>query len=214
MIPTKTKKKMQKRLLNFVQPTLKARKVGKAAAKFDLISFSQEASKPNKFYVEKDSDQNLIVTETEDGKTVIKAGTVDKLIQKLTGSNILERMIRIFFFVEKNFFFFLNQTVRVDATVTDMTYVNAFLLTYRSFTTPTYLLEQLINTYKYHEKPDRKQTTNKEEYQLSQIRVCAILKKWLEVHFSDFIEDNQLTTSLMVFIDSYLVGKKKMGTNM
>jgi hypothetical protein len=41
------------RLLNFVQPTLKSRKVGQAAAKFDLINFSHE-TKSTKFYVEKD----------------------------------------------------------------------------------------------------------------------------------------------------------------
>jgi len=41
----------QEKLMNFVQPTLKARKVGKAAAKFDLIMFAQEGGIYHYIYI-------------------------------------------------------------------------------------------------------------------------------------------------------------------
>lgn len=35
-------------------------------------------------------------------------------------------------------------------------------------------------------------------------RVCTVLKKWLEVHFYDFVEDMELTNTLLAFADNHL----------
>eukprot|EP01113_Clastostelium_recurvatum_P035629 TRINITY_DN4990_c1_g1_i3.p1 TRINITY_DN4990_c1_g1~~TRINITY_DN4990_c1_g1_i3.p1 ORF type:complete len:716 (-),score=200.35 TRINITY_DN4990_c1_g1_i3:36-2183(-) len=66
---------------------------------------------------------------------------------------------------------------------------SAFLLTYRSFTTPLELLERLIARYNIEPSPDMPgedfMKFNKRK-KIIQFRVCNILKQWLDKHFYDF----------------------------
>lgn len=45
-----------------------------------------------------------------------------------------------------------------------------------------------------------------------QFRVCFILKKWIDVHFYDFLEDMELTQRLFGFIDAYLKTNSSLQT--
>ena len=78
----------------------------------------------------------------------------------------------------------------------DSNFINTFLLTYRSFTTPDFLLHKLIERYNV---PDRLEADQK---QLVQMRVCVVMKLWVEKFNSD--EERQLLPELNHFIDEAL----------
>jgi len=111
----------------------------------------------------------------------IKGGTVEKLVERLT--------------YEK---------------YPDPEYLQAFLLTYRSFTTATEVLEMLIKRYSL-EPPNKEDVERFNENTLKPIRlrVYNVLKNWLERHYHDFEEDQNLGTILSNFIE-----KNMMQSNM
>jgi len=114
-------------------------------------------------------------------KQQIKGGTVEKLLEKLTEEQ------------------------------QDMDYVLCFLLTYRSFTTPNNLLNICLQRFRC--PPLRQHSTEqfeeKKQIHPTQLRVCTILSKWIDVNFGDFIEDNQLLLSLLTFMESELLNNLK-----
>jgi len=178
--------KSSDKLRAYVMATQRARKVNAIASKFDILSFSHSplSSGVAKYSVVPDSSDNILYYESPEGKdTNIKGGTVDKLIEKLS-----------------------------DPSVTDIRYIMAFLLTYRSFTTPAYLLDLLIQIFNYysvaHRKKGKGSDTPATENTIH-IRVGLVLKKWLECHFYDFVEDLELTNKLLAFIDNMKNERRK-----
>jgi len=89
----------------------------------------------------------------------------------------------------------------------DPSYMSTFLLTYRSFTTPAYVLQKLIEIYlrspkrpectRYMQRFQRKQT-------IARLRVCNTLKFWVEHHFYDFAFDQSLIEVLVSFSEQHL----------
>ncbi|XP_031419986.1 son of sevenless homolog 1 isoform X1 [Clupea harengus] len=142
-------------------------------------------------FAEPDSEENLVFEENVQAKSgipIIKAGTVLKLIERLT----------FHMYADPNF-------------------VRTFLTTYRSFCKPQELLDLLIERFDIPEpKPteaDQMALENgdqplsaelkrfrKEFVQPVQLRVLNVCRHWVEHHFYDFERDPQLLRRLEEFI--------------
>ena len=78
----------------------------------------------------------------------------------------------------------------------DSDFVNTFLLTYRSFTTPDKLLKKLFERY------DVSDEVMEEAADVIRMRVCVVLKRWVE-RFNDE-KETQLIGELSDFIDGQI----------
>jgi len=131
---------------------------------------------------EPDSELNLVfIPETaQQPRPVVRGGTLEKLVQRLT--------------YEK---------------YPDTDFVTAFLLTYRSFTTPPELLALLIARY---DVPELKEATEKERQEFVKnqqhpirLRVFNVLRAWVANYFYDFAEDRSLVETLLEFISQRMM---------
>lgn len=123
--------------------------------------------------VVEDSPENIewmdSTDEESDQAMEIKCATLDKLIERVT--------------YHKNY---------------DNAYLYAFLLTYRSFTTPHELMDKLIA--RYNLPPPNAKTITKSEFtkwqeevlQQVRLRVTQVIKFWIENHYHDFENDSEL----------------------
>ena len=128
---------------------------------------------------EKDSDRNLIKVESTDTQIVkysIKYATISKLIEKLC-----------------------------DDKVTTTNYIQAFVLTFHSFTTPLELLTGLIELWNRNLP---KQDSEDKTIPPALLRISQVLKKWIEDNFFDFLESVPLTTALLNFVETQMVKGK------
>ncbi|KAJ3440638.1 ras guanine nucleotide exchange factor i-related [Anaeramoeba flamelloides] len=117
-----------------------------------------------------DSEENIIIE-----KELVKAGTLNKLIEKLTPP---------------------------DRPKSYPDYMKSFLMCYQSFTTPRQVLWKLIERYHVPKKNDQTFTEYKTHRKFIQLRVGNVLKKWMEDHFSDF--NDRLIVEIHQFIDKTL----------
>lgn len=109
--------------------------------------------------------------EPDDDKTQIhepngelRAGTLNKLVTKLTG--------------EKE---------------ADMVFLKSFMMTYQSFTTPEKLLSKLIERFNIPPELEGTRGTT------IQLRVCNVIKKWIEEYYADF--DQNLIDGITSFVN-------------
>eukprot|EP01102_Stenamoeba_stenopodia_P006360 TRINITY_DN1744_c0_g3_i1.p1 TRINITY_DN1744_c0_g3~~TRINITY_DN1744_c0_g3_i1.p1 ORF type:complete len:906 (-),score=236.37 TRINITY_DN1744_c0_g3_i1:10-2727(-) len=152
----------------------------------------EESSLDGAIELEEENSPDLVQIKNEDGTITVKGGTVRKLIEKLTSAGAI-----------------------------DPDYLTAFLLTYRSFTTPNVLLDELIERYNIKPPSDctgahLEQWRQKKQKPI-RLRVCNALKHWIERHFSDFIMEDELLRKLTEFTDetiSNTPGLQVVGTRL
>jgi len=125
-----------------------------------------------------DSDENILLDQDklkeDPDHPVVKAGTLEKLVERLT-----------------------------YPIYSDPEMMNTFLITYRTFTTPTDFLSLLVARYGAPQKEcPTKQEQEEWEQQIKHIRfrVCCTLQAWLKGFSYDFVEDEDLLDSLKQFI--------------
>eukprot|EP01088_Endostelium_zonatum_P020160 TRINITY_DN728_c1_g2_i1.p1 TRINITY_DN728_c1_g2~~TRINITY_DN728_c1_g2_i1.p1 ORF type:complete len:1443 (-),score=436.88 TRINITY_DN728_c1_g2_i1:116-4444(-) len=152
----------------------------------DLLSVADEDFDDDAYYPfdEPDGEQNIVFTaETAMmPRPEIKGGTLEKLVQRLTFE-----------------------------AYPDPDFTKAFLLTYRTFTTPSELLSLLILRYLIpkpkHIIGDAAAT---EEWMTSKVnairlRVFNVMNQWVRTHFYDFDADKSLINTLNEFITSHMM---------
>ena len=124
-------------------------------------------------FATEDAENNIIFTDratslddspdaTDGVETSIKGGTLCKLVERLTLPDH-----------------------------GDITFVRTFLLTYRSFTTPTELLQLLVNRFYCpvpSDDPDMLRTVQKP----IRLRLFAVLKTWISGYAYDFVDDPEM----------------------
>ena len=96
----------------------------------------------------------------------IKGGTVAKILQKLTSNDS-------------------NVSLLFD-----------FLITYRSYTSPTHVLALLRRRFE--------QVVDNEDTKIVRIRVMNFMKQWIEKHAYDWVDDADLVTRFTGFIDYWV----------
>eukprot|EP01087_Luapelamoeba_hula_P024732 TRINITY_DN951_c0_g1_i2.p1 TRINITY_DN951_c0_g1~~TRINITY_DN951_c0_g1_i2.p1 ORF type:complete len:1420 (+),score=271.34 TRINITY_DN951_c0_g1_i2:114-4373(+) len=137
-------------------------------------------------FAEADSEDNLRFEPdtVQQPRPIIRGGTLEKLVQRLT--------------YEK---------------YPDPDFVAAFLLTYRSFTTPPELLALLIARWDVPAPRDANETTlaefTKAVLEPVRLRVFNVLQKWVSHHFYDFAEDRSLVDTILDFISDKMMANKE-----
>lgn len=129
--------------------------------------------------VEQDEPGLIFTGELENGRPVIKGGSIEKLVERLT--------------YEKYH---------------DVKFVKAFLLTFRSFTTPQELLQLLIDRFNVA-PPSGSSTEEIAAFEgavlkVVRLRVFNVLKQWLNTGFYDFQQDTELKKTLVDFIQNQI----------
>lgn len=141
---------------------------GGGAMRPDDVTTFVPIVQPKKDYSAQNSIKDKVVDDlvffSRNFQIIVKGGTLVKLIEKLSGES-----------------------------TTDNDYIDTFLLTYRTFISPTDLLEQLLERYKTgsaeisSEGVSEIEATNTEKKQkLIRIRVGNVLKRWLSDHYHDY----------------------------
>jgi disulfide oxidoreductase YuzD len=84
-----------------------------------------------------------------------------------------------------------------DEVFVDTSTIFAFLLTMHSLLEPAKLFDILVS---YYFKPPKSLVNKQEKGNIkAQLRIIAILTKWIEVHLRDFIQDRKLLQNLVNF---------------
>lgn len=156
-----------------------------------LVRSSTDSSLPKKDYkvvgVIKDQVVDDLVQVSRNFLPVIKGGTLDKLIERLTFES---------------------------STEWDNDYVDVFLLTYKSFISSKELLNRLFDRFRSG-LAEIDQSLNENEFKSAEnkqkiirIRVTNVLKRWLQDHFHEFSNDQSLLDDLRNGIQSVLDNDK------
>ncbi|XP_004349414.2 guanine nucleotide exchange factor [Capsaspora owczarzaki ATCC 30864] len=139
-------------------------------------------------FAQQDSVSNIL-HETEEGQTngppVIKGGSIYKLVERLTYPSYA-----------------------------DPNYLTQFLITYRSFCTPTDLLNLLIERYNVPEPvnvPQEQLLRFRKNYITPvRLRVFNVFRQWVDKHYYDFENNTDLLKRFLEFIKDSMSGDKKM----
>jgi son of sevenless-like protein len=94
----------------------------------------------------------------------------------------------------------------IDHTFTGTEYldlVSAFLIGYRTFASPTELLDRLIQAFHASGPSGTLRKSNGgESGGTTRLCICNFLSKWIDFHLHDFLADTNLVNKLITFLDS------------
>jgi hypothetical protein len=140
--------------------------------------YEPEFHVPSGPFASVDSPDNILFEDTVlDGIPLIKAGTIAKLVERVT----LEAY-------------------------PDVKFLGQFLLTYRSFMTGMDLLHLLRLRCNLppprHMNPEQEDRYLKKFQQPIRLRVFNLIKSWVNQYTHDFVDDPQLTNALSDFLDT------------
>eukprot|EP01133_Synstelium_polycarpum_P004020 gene4020-4656_t len=108
--------------------------------------------------------------------------------------------------------------------ISDPNFVDTFLLTHKTFTTSHILLSKLIEIYEFEQMTDEDEQKELSPEQIEQnskvsrsvkLRVCSILKTWIDKHFYDFEKNAPLLKEFEDFIKGplHFDGMEKISMN-
>lgn len=127
-------------------------------------------------------DPQLILVKNENGNYLVKGGTLEKLVSRL--------------YYDRSH---------------DTDFASAFLLTYRSFTTPIGLLDMLISGFhniggsgKVEESSISNPQMEKKK-KITRLRIANVIKNWIDKHYHDFQQDPELVEKLDTFLDEHII---------
>ncbi|EFA85873.1 Ras guanine nucleotide exchange factor [Heterostelium album PN500] len=120
-------------------------------------------------------DPNLVLIKSETGAYLVKGGTLERLVQRLS--------------YDKSH---------------DTDFASAFLLTYRSFTTPIELMDMLIKSYNITDDSSMPSAQLDKKRRIVRLRVANVIKMWLDKHFHDFSDDAALVAKVDHFINNHI----------
>ena len=184
---TKEKDNSKKERLRDTYNTLKRGHAGddihrriKEEAEKQVDAKSSSSSSSERTYEDgEDTDDIKFVHDTNSSSRYpqIKAATIEKLVERLTYEKF-----------------------------PDTEYVQAFMLTYRSFTTPLDLLELIIQRYcitppEGLTPEDLKEFKSKKQIPI-RLRVFNVLRGWINDYFYDFRSDQLLVDTVMDFVEN------------
>lgn len=161
----------------YLEAIAKGNSIGSDPDAFENFGFSLNQLPGYEYeFDEEDSETNIVLS---NDRSSIKCATLNKLIERMTSEDKQDLNVRY-----------------------------TFLLTYNSFATPREVMRKLMSR---HFMPIPPNMTPGEikifvKMRLSpvQIKVVGVLKQWLEDHYSDFYDDENLTTDLRLFIQAML----------
>eukprot|EP01117_Protostelium_nocturnum_P013491 TRINITY_DN5039_c0_g1_i1.p1 TRINITY_DN5039_c0_g1~~TRINITY_DN5039_c0_g1_i1.p1 ORF type:complete len:1261 (-),score=383.60 TRINITY_DN5039_c0_g1_i1:181-3963(-) len=141
-----------------------------------LFQNLQDRSKNQEFWVNESDEGNIISERDEQGQEVIKAATLNKLIERLTAKEVPG----------------------------GTKFLNALLTTYRSFTTPAEFFQLLVLRYNVKQSSKLPKDVSQADYFNSMIRpihlrVFNVLKIWFET--SRFDIDKNLGERILEFLE-------------
>lgn len=138
--------------------------------------------RPNRdhdIFEESDAESNILIVTTADGSSSVKAATLPKLVQRAT--------------LESN---------------PDLSFLDCFLLTYRSFCTPHELIKLLTARFKTPVPAglSQSETDDYVNYKQKPIRARVInaFKIWIKTFYFDFLEEESVVAALTHFASSTL----------
>ena len=101
--------------------------------------------------------------------------------------------------IHKNF-----STKKINTNNLDGDFTRNFILTYQYFTTAEQLFEELIKRFRFHPPPQASVEVimyyNKWRGPV-RLRVINVLKKWVEVNFSDVLKNKPLLSKFKTFVE-------------
>lgn len=127
-----------------------------------------------------ESNGQIFFVRGENGSKQIKGATPEKLIERLT-----------------------------DPAAYDSQFQSTVLLTYRCFIDPNTFLNFMIKRFKEN-LLDPKNNNSQAAGSPIQLRVCNILKSWIEKYWYDFQNDKTLLDNLLAFVESVQRGNEKL----
>ncbi|KAJ5071187.1 guanine nucleotide exchange factor [Anaeramoeba ignava] len=105
----------------------------------------------------------------------------------------------------------LNKIIeRITQVQVDIRFVYQILLTYRCFTTPSKFLQKLIERYHIQQFPGEDTTEFLHKKQIIQLRICNILKNWLETILND-PDCEKILSKVSSFINVIEADKPQIG---
>ncbi|KAF2075763.1 hypothetical protein CYY_002945 [Polysphondylium violaceum] len=120
-------------------------------------------------------DPQLILVKNENGNYLVKGGTLEKLVQRL--------------YYDRSH---------------DTDFASAFLLTYRSFTTPIGLLDMLIAAFLNIGEIDETSSALAKKKRITRLRIANVFKNWIDKHYHDFQQDPELVEKMDIFIEKHV----------